>query len=109
MRADGDTRRHRPCLPPAAAAAPDREDHLARLRRIEGQVRGVQRMIETDRPCPEVVTQLAAVSRAAQEVAIGLLLEHVRSCVLASARDPDMTPDAAVAGLASSIRQVARL
>ena len=94
---------------PARARASRRDEHLARLRRIEGQVRGVQRMIEDDRPCLEVVTQLAAVTRAAQETAIGLLHEHARSCVLATAHDPDEVLDTGLAELAVSIRQVVRL
>ena len=59
----------------------DKDDYLARLRRIEGQVRGLQRMIEDDTYCIDVLTQVSAATRALQSVAVGLLDEHVRHCV----------------------------
>ena|SRR5712691_8552178 len=65
-------------------------DHLARLARIEGQVRGVARMVEEDRYCTGVLTQISAITRALQEVALGLLDDHMRHCVIDAARsDPD--------------------
>jgi DNA-binding FrmR family transcriptional regulator len=56
-------------------------DYLKRLARIEGQVRGLQRMIDEDQYCIDVLTQLNAVTAALKGVAIGLLDEHVRHCV----------------------------
>jgi CsoR family transcriptional regulator, copper-sensing transcriptional repressor len=61
-------------------------DHLARLHKVEGQVRGLGRMVEQDRYCVDVLTQIAAVTRALQEVALGLLDDHVRHCVTDAAR-----------------------
>jgi DNA-binding FrmR family transcriptional regulator len=58
-----------------------KEDHLRRLRRIEGQVRGLQRMIENDDYCIDVLTQISAATRALQAVSLGLLDEHLRHCV----------------------------
>jgi DNA-binding FrmR family transcriptional regulator len=55
---------------------------LTRLRRIEGQVRGVQRMVEDDRYCIDVVTQISAVQAALDKVALGLLDDHARHCVI---------------------------
>jgi CsoR family transcriptional regulator, copper-sensing transcriptional repressor len=55
---------------------------LTRLRRIEGQVRGVERMVEDDRYCIEVLTQIAAVQAALDKVALGLLDGHARHCVV---------------------------
>ncbi len=52
-----------------------------RLRRIEGQVRGIQRMVDEDRPCPDVLVQIAAIEAALDKVALGLLDGHVRHCV----------------------------
>jgi len=86
-----------------------REDYLVRLRRIEGQVRGVQRMIEDDRWCPDVITQLAAVTRAVQEVAAGLLNDHVRHCVLTATRDSTDAGEDRMEEVAATIRQVIRL
>lgn len=56
-------------------------DHLRRLRRIEGQVRGLQRMIEDDKYCIDVLTQISAANRALQSVALNLLDEHLHHCV----------------------------
>ena len=58
-----------------------KDDLLRRLRRIEGQVRGLHRMVEEDSYCIDVLTQLAAATRALQSVAVGLLDEHLRHCV----------------------------
>ncbi len=52
-----------------------------RLRRIEGQVRGIQRMVDEDRPCPDVLVQIAAIDAALDKVALGLLDGHVKHCV----------------------------
>ena len=59
----------------------NRDDYLNRLRRIEGQVRGLQRMISEDEYCIDVLTQIASVSKALQGVGLGLLDEHLRHCV----------------------------
>jgi CsoR family transcriptional regulator, copper-sensing transcriptional repressor len=64
-------------------------DYTKRLRRIEGQVRGVQRMIEEDTYCIDVLTQVSAINRALQAVAVGLLDEHVRHCVRGAVADGD--------------------
>lgn len=59
----------------------DKEVLLQRMRRIEGQARGVQRMIEEDRYCPEIIQQLTAMSRALKEVSLLLLQDHIEGCV----------------------------
>jgi DNA-binding FrmR family transcriptional regulator len=89
--------------------ASGKEDYLARLRRIEGQVRGLEKMIEDDRWCPHVVTQVASVTRALQEVAVGLLNDHLRHCVMAAARTSDADGQARLDEVAATIRQVVRL
>ena len=58
-----------------------KDDYLRRLRRIEGQVRGLQRMVDEDAYCIDVLTQVSAATKALQGVAVGLLDEHVRHCV----------------------------
>ena len=55
---------------------------LKRLRRIEGQVRGVERMVEEDRYCIDVITQISAIQAALDKVALGLLDAHARHCVI---------------------------
>ena len=62
---------------------------LGRLRKIEGQVRGVQRMIEDDRYCMDVLTQMRAIRRALAKVEEQVLTEHVRSCVTDAVRSGD--------------------
>jgi DNA-binding FrmR family transcriptional regulator len=56
---------------------------MARLRRVEGQVRGLQHMVETDAACVDVLTQISATARALDGAALLLLTEHLRSCVAA--------------------------
>ncbi len=65
--------------------ADDRDAVLRRLRRIEGQVRGLQRMVEDDRYCIDVLQQVAAATRALQSVALALLVDHLAHCVADSA------------------------
>jgi len=64
------------------------KDHLLkRLRRIEGQVRGVQKMVNEDRYCIDVLTQIAAIEAALDKVALGLLDDHTRHCVMGAEGD----------------------
>jgi DNA-binding FrmR family transcriptional regulator len=62
----------------------NKDDYLKRLRRIEGQVRGLQRMVNEDEYCIDVLTQISAVTKALQAVALGLLDEHLDHCVTAA-------------------------
>ncbi|HUP86415.1 MAG TPA: metal-sensitive transcriptional regulator [Acidimicrobiales bacterium] len=59
----------------------NRDDLLKRLRRVEGQVRGIAQMVEDDRYCIDVLTQVAAATKALQGVAVGLFDDHLRHCV----------------------------
>ncbi len=64
------------------------KDQLAsRLARIEGQVRGVQRMVDDDRYCIDILTQISAVQAALDKVALGLLDDHARTCVIGAEAD----------------------
>ena len=60
---------------------PGKDEYLKRLRRIEGQVRGLQRMVEEDKYCIDILTQVSAVTKALQSVALGLLDDHLAHCV----------------------------
>ena len=76
-------------IPEVRGYSMDKDDYLKRLKRIEGQVRGLQRMIDEDTYCIDVLTQVSAVTKALQSVAVGLLDQHVRHCVSnAIADDP---------------------
>jgi CsoR family transcriptional regulator, copper-sensing transcriptional repressor len=59
----------------------DKDNYLRRLRRIEGQIRGLERMVEDDKYCIDILTQVSAATRALQSVALGLLEEHIGHCV----------------------------
>ncbi|MDO4901256.1 metal-sensitive transcriptional regulator [Actinomyces sp.] len=66
-----------------------KKDHLNRLRRIEGQVRGISRMVQEDAYCIDVLTQVSAVTKALRAVSLGLLEEHMNHCVLHAAQSSD--------------------
>jgi CsoR family transcriptional regulator, copper-sensing transcriptional repressor len=65
----------------------DKEQYLTRLRRIEGQVRGLQRMVEDDKYCIDILTQVSAATKALQSVALGLLDDHLAHCVTEAAAE----------------------
>jgi CsoR family transcriptional regulator, copper-sensing transcriptional repressor len=62
-----------------------KDDYLKRLRRIEGQARGLQRMVEDEKYCIDILTQVSAMTKALQSVALGLLEEHLGHCVVQAA------------------------
>jgi DNA-binding FrmR family transcriptional regulator len=69
----------------------DKDDYLLRLRKIEGQVRGLQRLVEDDTYCIDILTQIASVNAALQKVALGLVDHHLRYCVMdAMETDPEV-------------------
>jgi CsoR family transcriptional regulator, copper-sensing transcriptional repressor len=84
----------------------DKDAYLRRLRRIEGQVRGLERMVAEDAYCIEVLTQTSAVTRALQAVALGLLEDHLGHCVAQAIEQGG--PDAA-AKVREAAEAVARL
>src|SRR5512139_798250 len=65
---------------------PMKDSHLKRLRRIEGQIRGLERMVEEDKYCIDVLTQVSAATKALQSFSLGLLDEHLAHCVVDAAR-----------------------
>jgi CsoR family transcriptional regulator, copper-sensing transcriptional repressor len=70
-----------------ASYTKDRDAYLKRLRRIEGQVRGLQCMVEQDQYCIDVLTQVSAATKALQSFALALLEEHMATCVVDAAAD----------------------
>ncbi len=64
----------------------EKDNHLKRLRRIEGQVRGLQRMVEDDKYCIDILTQVSAATKALQSFSLELLEEHLAHCVVDAAR-----------------------
>ena len=73
---------------PARGYSASKDQLLTRLRRIEGQTRGLQAMVDDDRWCPEILQQIAAVQAALDKVALGLAEGHVQHCMAAGADDP---------------------
>ena len=65
---------------------PAKDAYLKRLRRIEGQARGLQRMVADDEYCIDILTQVSAMTKALQSVALGLLDDHMGHCVVDAAR-----------------------
>ena len=63
----------------------NKDDYLKRLRRIEGQARGLQRMVEEEKYCIDILTQVSAMTSALQSVSLGLLNDHLHHCVLDAA------------------------
>ena len=86
----------------------NKDDYLKRLRRIEGQVRGLQRLIEDDTYCIDVLTQISAATKALQSVAIGLLDEHVRHCVRDAAAESTERADAMIEEATRAIERLVR-
>lgn len=77
-----------------------RHDYVRRLRLIEGQVRGLQRMVNEDKYCIDILTQVSSVTKALRSVSVGLLDEHVRHCVMeAAANGDDSKVDEATAAI----------
>ncbi len=82
-----------------------RDEHLNRLRRIEGQVRGLQRMVSKDKYCIDILTQVSSVKSALQGVAVGLLDAHMRHCVMEAAAKGD---DSKVSEATAAIERLLR-
>ena len=81
-------------LPPHGYTA-DKDAWLKRLRRIEGQVRGVHRMVEEDQYCIDVLTQISAIQSALKAVSLGLLDEHLNHCVVGAVEAAQESGDTA--------------
>ena len=85
-----------------------KDDYLKRLRRIEGQVRGIQRMVEDDTYCIDVLTQVSAITQALQAVSLGLLEDHIGHCVVDAARESDEAAQAKVREASDAIARLVK-
>jgi DNA-binding FrmR family transcriptional regulator len=83
-----------------------KDDYQNRLRRIEGQVRGLQRMIDEDEYCVDVLTQITSVTKALQGVGLGLLDEHLRHCVRDAAESSAADGDAKLTDAVQAIERL---
>ncbi|WP_372595083.1 metal-sensitive transcriptional regulator [Actinotalea sp.] len=85
-----------------------KDDYLKRLARIEGQVRGIKRMVDEDTYCIDVLTQISAVTKALQAVGLGLMEDHLGHCVVNAARESQEAGDAKVREAAEAIARLVR-
>lgn len=86
----------------------NKDAYLKRMRRIEGQVRGIAKMIDDDKYCIDVLTQVSAATKALQSVALGLLEEHMAGCVVDAARAGGPDADTKVKEAADAIARLVR-
>jgi CsoR family transcriptional regulator, copper-sensing transcriptional repressor len=86
----------------------NKDDYLVRLRRIEGQVRGLQGMVADDKYCIDILTQVAAVTKALRSVAIGLLEDHLGHCVAQAIAEDGDTAAAKVREASEAIARLVR-
>ena len=91
-----------------AGYSPHKDDVLKRLRRVEGQVRGLARMVEEDTYCIDVLTQISAATRALEAVALGLLEEHLRHCVADAVSAGGTEADHKITEAAAAVRRLVR-
>jgi CsoR family transcriptional regulator, copper-sensing transcriptional repressor len=85
-----------------------KDDYLKRLRRIEGQVRGVQKMVDSDTYCIDILTQVSAITKALQAVSLGLLEDHVAHCVVDAARESDEAAQIKIREASDAIARLVR-
>jgi CsoR family transcriptional regulator, copper-sensing transcriptional repressor len=85
-----------------------KDDYLKRLRRIEGQARGLQRMVEDEKYCIDILTQVSAMTKALQSVALGLLDEHLSHCVAGAAAAGGREADEKIREASEAIARLVR-
>lgn len=86
----------------------EKPSYLKRLRRIEGQVRGITRMVDEEQYCIDILTQISAATRALQAVAVGLMDDHLRHCVREAIESGGPEGDAKVDEAARAIERLVR-
>jgi CsoR family transcriptional regulator, copper-sensing transcriptional repressor len=91
-----------------ASYSSDKDAYLKRLRRIEGQVRGLARMVEEDKYCIDILTQVSAATKALQSFSLELLDEHLATCVVQAAQAGGEEADAKVREASDAIARLVR-
>ncbi|RZQ62228.1 metal-sensitive transcriptional regulator [Amycolatopsis suaedae] len=86
----------------------DKEAHLKRLRRIEGQIRGLQRMVEEEKYCIDILTQVSAATKALQSFSLQLLDEHLSTCVVDAAKTGGREAEVKVKEASEAIARLVR-
>jgi DNA-binding FrmR family transcriptional regulator len=85
-----------------------KDDYLRRLRRIEGQARGLQKMVEDEKYCIDILTQVSAMTSALRSVALGLLEEHLSHCVVRAANEGGAEAERAITEASDAIARLVR-
>src|SRR5215216_3303910 len=85
-----------------------KDDYLKRLKRIEGQARGLQRMVEDEKYCIDILTQISAMTKALESVALGLLDDHLTHCVVDAAAAGGPEADAKIKEASAAIARLVR-
>jgi DNA-binding FrmR family transcriptional regulator len=93
---------------PPHGYTPRKDSHLKRLRRVEGQVRGLQRMVEEDKYCIDILTQVSAATKALQAFSLELLDEHLAHCVVEAAQRGGAEADEKVREASEAIARLVR-
>ena len=86
----------------------DKDNYLNRLKRIEGQARGISKMVDEEKYCIDILTQISALSSTLQAVAIGLLDDHLKHCVVDAARMGGEDADAKINEATAAISRLVR-
>ena len=86
----------------------DKSRYLTRLRRIEGQARGIHRMVEAEKYCIDILTQVSARNKALESVALGLLDDHLKHCVTDAAAEGGSVPEARLKEASDAIARLVR-
>ena len=85
-----------------------KDDYARRMKRIEGQVRGIARMVEDEKYCIDILTQVSAMTKALQSVALGLLDEHLSHCVVDAAKAGGREADEKIREASEAIARLVR-
>ncbi|EIC06729.1 MAG: CopY family transcriptional regulator [Microbacterium sp.] len=86
----------------------DKDRYLARLKRIEGQARGIHRMIDENTYCIDILTQISAATAALENVALGLLEDHLKHCVASAIHDGDTSAEAKIKEASDAIARLVK-
>jgi CsoR family transcriptional regulator, copper-sensing transcriptional repressor len=97
-----------PSSPASHGYISDKDRYLARMKRIEGQVRGVHGMVDEDKYCIDILTQISAITSALNNVALGLLDEHLKHCVVGAAQEGGAEADEKIKEASAAIARLVR-
>lgn len=97
-----------PCTHHEHGYSADKSRYLSRLRRIEGQTRGIQRMIDEDQYCIDIITQISAITSALENISLDLLNDHIHSCVADAATQSGPQAEATLDEAMKAIRKIVK-